>query len=57
MSTTQGIEYEDVIKKEARGTNDDDLGEVQDIGQIYVMTQKGTFSKEKFFLPKYLIEG
>ncbi len=57
MSTTQGIEYEDVIKKEARGTNDDDLGEVQDIGQTYVMTQKGTFSKEKFFLPKYLIEG
>jgi uncharacterized protein (TIGR02271 family) len=57
MSTAQGIEYEDVIKKEARGTNDDDLGEVQDIGQTYVMTQKGTFSKEKFFLPKYLIEG
>jgi uncharacterized protein (TIGR02271 family) len=57
MSTTQGIEYEDVIKKEARGTNDDNLGEVQDIGQTYVMTQKGTFSKEKFFLPKYLIEG
>lgn len=57
MSTTQGIEYEDVIKKEARGTDDDDLGEVQDIGQTYVMTQKGTFSKEKFFLPKYLIEG
>jgi uncharacterized protein (TIGR02271 family) len=55
--STQGIEYEDVIKKEARGTNDDDLGEVQDIGQTYVMTQKGTFSKEKFFLPKYLIEG
>lgn len=57
MSTAQGIEYGDVIKKEARGTNDDDLGEVQDIGQTYVMTQKGTFSKEKFFLPKYLIEG
>jgi uncharacterized protein (TIGR02271 family) len=57
MSTARGIEYEDVIKKEARGTNDDDLGEVQDIGQTYVMTQKGTFSKERFFLPKYLIEG
>jgi uncharacterized protein (TIGR02271 family) len=57
MTTAQGIEYEDVIKKEARGTNDDDLGEVQDIGQTYVMTQKGVLSKEKFFLPKYLIEG
>jgi len=29
MTTTQGIEWEDVIKKEARGINDDDLGEVQ----------------------------
>lgn len=57
MSATQGIEWEDVIKKEARGTNDDDLGEVQDIGQTYIVTQKGTFSKEKFFLPKYLVEG
>jgi uncharacterized protein (TIGR02271 family) len=55
--TTAQVEYEDIIKKEARGTNDDDLGEVQDIGQTYVMTQKGMLSKEKFFLPKYLIEG
>jgi uncharacterized protein (TIGR02271 family) len=57
MATPQGIEWEDVIKKEARGTNDDDLGEVQDIGQTYVVTQKGMLSKEKFFLPKYLVEG
>ncbi|PWU79576.1 MAG: hypothetical protein DLM72_16975 [Candidatus Nitrosopolaris wilkensis] len=28
------------IKKEARGNNDDDLGEVQEIGQIYIVTQK-----------------
>ena len=57
MTTAQGIEWNDVIKKEARGTNDDDLGEVQDIGQTYVVTQKGMLSKEKFFLPKYLVEG
>jgi uncharacterized protein (TIGR02271 family) len=57
MATAQGIEWNDVIKKEARGTNDDDLGEVQDIGQTYVVTQKGMLSKEKFFLPKYLVEG
>ena len=31
MATAQGTEWNDVIKKEARGTNDDDLGEVQDI--------------------------
>ena len=57
MALSQGIEWDDVVKKEARGTNDADLGEVQEIGQTYVMTQKGMLSKEKFFLPKYLVEG
>src|SRR5919108_590843 len=57
MATTQGLEWEDVIKKEARGTNDDDLGEVQEVGQTYVVTQKGMIDREKFFLPKYLAEG
>jgi uncharacterized protein (TIGR02271 family) len=57
MAIPQGIEWEDVVKKEARGTNDSDLGEVQEIGQTYVLTQKGTLGKERFYLPKYLVEG
>jgi len=58
MSVGQkSIEWNQVIKKEARGINDDDLGEVQDIGQTYVVTQKGMISKQKFFIPKYLAEG
>jgi uncharacterized protein (TIGR02271 family) len=57
MSTGKSIECNDVIKKEARGSNDDDLGEVQEVGQTYVVTQKGTIKKEKFYIPKYLAEG
>jgi uncharacterized protein (TIGR02271 family) len=57
MSTGKTIEWNDVIKKEARGSNDDDLGEVQEVGQTYVVTQKGTIKKEKFYIPKYLAEG
>jgi uncharacterized protein (TIGR02271 family) len=57
MSTGKSIEWNDVIKKEARGSNDDDLGEVQEVGQTYVVTQKGTIKKEKFYIPKYLVEG
>jgi uncharacterized protein (TIGR02271 family) len=57
MSTGKSIEWNDVIKKEARGSNDDDLGEVQEVGQTYVVTQKGTIKKEKFYIPKYLAEG
>jgi hypothetical protein len=37
----QSIYWEEVIKKEVRGAVDDsDFGEVQDVGQHYVLTQK-----------------
>ena len=37
MSTEQGdINWNDVIKKEARGKNDEDLGEVQELSLIHI---------------------
>jgi uncharacterized protein (TIGR02271 family) len=51
------INWDEVIKKEARGKNEEDLGEVQEIGDTYVLVQKGLISKEKFYIPKYLAEG
>ena len=57
-NTTESIVWDDVIKKEARGAIDDsDFGEVQEVGQQYVLTQKGMVSKEKFYIPKYLVQG
>jgi len=46
------INWNDVIKKEARGNNDEDFGEVQDIQGNYVLVQKGIIDKEKFYIPK-----
>ncbi len=60
MSNTnqQSIYWDEVIKKEARGAADDsDFGEVQEIGQHYVLTQKGLISKDKFYIPKFLVQG
>jgi uncharacterized protein (TIGR02271 family) len=58
MSNIDSISWKDVIKKEARGASDDsDFGEVQEIGQNYVLTQKGLMNKEKFYIPKYLVQG
>jgi uncharacterized protein (TIGR02271 family) len=57
MSNEPSINWDEIIKKEARGKNDEDLGEVQEIGDAYVLTQKGMVSKEKFYIPKYLVEG
>ena len=51
------INWDEVIKKEARGKNEEDLGEVQEIGDTYVLVQKGLISKEKFYIPQYLAEG
>ena len=35
------IDWNDTIKKEARGSNDEDLGEVQEIVNGYVEVQRG----------------
>ena len=32
------------------------MGEVKAVGKRYVMTQKGTLLKEKFYFPKYLVK-
>jgi uncharacterized protein (TIGR02271 family) len=57
MSNEPTINWDEAVKKEARGKNDEDLGEVQEIGDTYVLVQKGLISKEKFYIPKYLAEG
>jgi len=52
------IEWKDIIKKEARGyEKGDDLGEVQEIGQEFVVTERGRVKKNKFYLPKLLVAG
>jgi hypothetical protein len=52
------IEWKDIIKKEARGyEKGDDLGEVQEIGQEFVVTERGRVKKNKFYLPKQLVSG
>ncbi len=58
MSTESPIyNPEDVIKKEARGIEDQsDLGEVQEVGTEYILTKKGTIDGDKFYIPKNLVE-
>ena len=51
------INWNDVIKKEARGINNEDFGEIQDIQGQYVLVQKGIFNKERFYIPKDLAES
>ena len=46
------IDWNQTIKKEARGINNEDFGEVQDIQGNYVLVQKGIINKEIYYIPK-----
>lgn len=47
---------EDVLKKEARGLDNTDLGEILEISPEYIITQKGTLVVDKFYIPKSLVD-
>ncbi|MER5176258.1 MAG: YsnF/AvaK domain-containing protein [Candidatus Nitrosocosmicus sp.] len=51
------IDWNDTIKKEARGSNNEDLGEVQDVTGGYVLVQRGIINKEKFYIPQEQAES
>jgi uncharacterized protein (TIGR02271 family) len=45
-----------VTKKEAVGINNDDLGKVQEVGSVSILTKKGFLNTEFFDIPKNLVE-
>ena len=45
------------IKREARGIDDYDLGEVYAVQGNTVITKKGVLGKDKFYFPKNLVHG
>jgi hypothetical protein len=47
---------EEIIKKEARGLGNADLGEVQEVTGEFIVTQKGTVDKDVFYIPKNLVD-
>jgi uncharacterized protein (TIGR02271 family) len=50
-------DWNEVIKKETKGRDDADLGEVLEVKDDIVVTERGTLSKEKFYLPKSIPHG
>jgi hypothetical protein len=49
-------DWDEIVKKEARGINDYDLGEVHEVEPEIVVTKRGLVDKDKFYLPKNLVE-
>jgi hypothetical protein len=54
---SQRFNWDNVIKKEARGIDNCDLGEVQEVERDAVIAQRGILGKDKFYLPKNVIDG
>ena len=54
--SASNIDWNNVIKKEARGIDDADFGELQKVNSEYVLTQKGIIDKEFFSFPKNLVQ-
>ncbi|MFL6391742.1 MAG: hypothetical protein ACJ71E_06795 [Nitrososphaeraceae archaeon] len=51
---SKNIDWDEVVKKEARGINDADFGEVQLTMGDTVITEKGVTDKKNFICPKTL---
>jgi stress response protein YsnF len=57
VSKFDEIPWNEIIKKEARGIDDADFGEIQSVDTDHVITQKGIIDKEIFSFPKNLAQG
>lgn len=49
--------WSDILKKEPTGIDDCDLGEVQQIGTDFIVTEKSIINKKRYCIPKNLIAG
>lgn len=49
--------WEDLLKKQATGIDDCEFGEVQQVQEEFIITEKGIINKKRYCLPKDLIAG
>jgi hypothetical protein len=46
------INWNNIIGQEARSIDNADLGKVQGLFEPFIVTERGTINKEKFYIPK-----
>lgn len=54
--SSPNINWDEVIGKNARGIDDYGLGEIQEVQDNVVITQKGIIDKDKFYFTKRLVD-
>ncbi len=53
---TDNKNWNNIVDKEAIGIDNADLGKVQGLFEPFIVTERGTINKEKFYIPKSLIK-
>ena len=51
-NNTNNYNPKNIIKKEARGTDGTNLGEVKEVSDEYVIIEKGIIDKDRLYIPK-----
>ena len=54
---TVGLSWDKAIDKTAKSINDKEIGKIKDISQDYIQIEKGLMNKDRYFIPKYFVEG
>jgi hypothetical protein len=54
---TVGLSWDKAIDKTAKSINDKEIGKIKDISQDYIQIEKGFMDKDRYFIPKYFVEG
>ena len=49
--------WKDLLKKQVSGIDDCDFGEVQNVQEEFIVTEKGIINKKRYCIPKNLIAG
>ncbi len=56
MAYIDNNDWENVVKEEARGIDNAELGEVQEVLRDKVITKSGVVDKETYTIPRNLVE-
>jgi hypothetical protein len=56
IDPTDNINWNNIVGQEARSIDNADLGKVQGLFEPFLVTERGTINKEKFYIPKSLIK-
>ena len=54
-SDSKNIPWNEIIKKDAVGINNEDFGKIQEVGSVSILTKKGFLNTEFFDIPKDLV--